>query len=444
MTLPSRSWRWGGAVLAVAAAMATAACGGDDTPATSASTEGAAAPAATPAATPAAACGPKEGAKATGAPIKLGTIYTKQPGLDFSAMPAAEKAFYDCVNANGGIHGRPITLIAADEQTNPQQVSSLATKLVESDKVLALVGNASILDCAVNGQYYAKQRLSVIVAGIPNDCFASPAIAPVNSGPLYSDLGAAQYLIDDQGAKSLIMSTTAGPGAEASLQPALTYARSKGLKASGSLEKVPISDADAVVLKLVDQAGEGGGVVLAYTPPDALKLLKAAEAQGLIDKVHWACPTSCNDASLVKALGPAWDGKLAVNAELSLPEADGADNALYRAVMAKYAPGQPLGSFGQMGFLAAKIAADTLQDVPDDKLDREGVNAAIRAVHDYKTSFLCKPWYFGDLDAHIPSNTNRTITPKGGTFVEAKGCTQMPAVTPQMKAVRAYETEHGS
>jgi branched-chain amino acid transport system substrate-binding protein len=81
--------------------------------------------------------------------------------------------------------------------------------------------------------------------------------------------------------------------------------------------------------------------------------------------------------------------------------------------------------------------------VPEGKLTREGVNAAIRAVHDYGTSFLCKPWYFGDLDAHIPSNTNRTITPKDGKFVEAKGCTEMAAVTPQLKAVRAYEAEHG-
>jgi branched-chain amino acid transport system substrate-binding protein len=438
--MQSRSWRVGGAVLAAVAALAIAACGDDEnTAATPASTGTATAPAEGSAA----ACGPKEGAKATGEPITLGTIYTKQPGLDFSAMPAAEKAFFDCLNDNGGIQGRPVKLIAEDEQTNPQQVSALATKLVESDKVLALVGNASILDCAVNGPYYVKHKLNVIVAGIPNDCFQSPAIAPVNSGPLYSDLGAAQYLIDDKGAKTLIMSTTAGPGAEASLQPALTYAKSKGLKASGSLEKVPISDAEAIVLKLVDQASEGGGVVLAYTPPDALKLLKAAESQGLIDKVHWACPTSCNDAALVKALGPAWDGKLAVNAELTLPESNDPDDTLYRAVMAKYGAGQPLGSFGQMGFLSAKIVADTLQDVPADKLTREGVNAAIKAVHDLKTGMLCKPWYFGDLDAHIPSNTNRTLTPKGGAFVEAKGCTEMAAVTPQLKAVRAYEAQHG-
>jgi branched-chain amino acid transport system substrate-binding protein len=426
-------------VLAAVAALATAACGDDDTAAAPPATDSAAAPAEASAA----ACGPKAGAKATGEPIRLGAIYTKQPGLDFSGIVGGAKAYFDCLNDNGGIGGRPVEYVVADEQTNPQQVASLATKLVESDKVLALVGNGSILDCAVNGPYYAKQKLSVIVAGIPNDCFASPAIAPVNSGPLYSDLGAAQYLIDEQGATSLVMSTTAGPGAEASLQPALTYAKSKGLKASGGLEKVPISDAEAVVLKLVDQAGEGGGVVLAYTPPDALKLLKAAEAQGLVDKVHWACPTSCNDASLVKALGPAWDGKLAVNAELSLPGSDDPDNTLYRAVMGSYAPDQPLGSFGQMGFLSAKIAADTLQDVPADQLTREGVNAAIRAVHDYETGFLCKPWYFGDLDAHVPSNTNRTITPKDGAFVEAKGCTEMAAVTPQLKAVRAYEAKHG-
>ncbi len=429
------SWRGCGAVLAAVAMLATAACGDDDEEGPAAPGEAATQPASLE-------CGPTPGEKATGEPIKLGAIYTKQPGLDFSGIVGASKAYFDCLNDSGGVAGRPVDYVLADEQTNPQQVSSLATKMVENEKVLALVGNASILDCAVNAPYYEKQGMNVVLAGLPNECYSSPAIAPVNSGPSLSNIGAAQYLVK-QGAKSVIAATTAGPGAEATLQGAIAFAKQEGLKSSGSLEKVPITDAEAVVLKLADQAGEGGGVLLAFTPPDALKLLKAAEGQGLIDKVKWACPTSCNDASLVKALGPAWDGKLGVNAELSLPESDDPDNTLYREVMKKYAPDQPLGSFGQMGFLAAKIVGDAIADLPEDRLTREGVNEAIKAVEGHETGMLCKPWYFGDLDAHIPSNANRTLTPKGGAWEEAEGCFDIAAVTPELKAVRAYEAEQG-
>ena len=45
-------------------------------------------------------------------------------------------------------------------------------------------------------------------------------------------------------------------------------------------------------------AGDGGGVVLDFIPPEALKILQGAEQQGLIDKVKWACATPCNDASI--------------------------------------------------------------------------------------------------------------------------------------------------
>ena len=53
-------------------------------------------------------CGPKPGVKATGTPINIGTIDTKQPGTDFSERPNMINAYYACVNANGGVNGHPL------------------------------------------------------------------------------------------------------------------------------------------------------------------------------------------------------------------------------------------------------------------------------------------------------------------------------------------------
>ena len=69
------------------------------------------------------------------------------------------KAYFDCVNDNGGINGRPIQYIDEDEQIDPQQIAGLAKKLVEQDGVLGFVGNTSLIDCSVNGTYYAEQGL---------------------------------------------------------------------------------------------------------------------------------------------------------------------------------------------------------------------------------------------------------------------------------------------
>ena len=83
-------------------------------------------------------------------------------------------------------------------------------------------------------------------------------------------------------------------------------------------ENVPINDASSVALNLVDDAGPNGWVVLNFTPPEALVILQAAQKLGLEDRVKgWGCSTPCNTDFLAKALGPKWNHKLFVNAEMT-------------------------------------------------------------------------------------------------------------------------------
>jgi len=111
-------------MLAVVLAVAISACGSSNK---SSSNTAASAPAATTPAAPAAAdtssCGDKPGQAATGTPIKLGAIATKQPGTDFTDIPNMAKAYFDCVNANGGVNGHPIDYTIETEQTDPAQVA---------------------------------------------------------------------------------------------------------------------------------------------------------------------------------------------------------------------------------------------------------------------------------------------------------------------------------
>src|SRR6266581_3827588 len=71
-------------------------------------------------------CGLGTGKKATGAPIKLGGIDMLIPGVDFTTIGKVAKAYFDCVNDNGGIHGRPIKYTLYNEQLNPAQEAALA------------------------------------------------------------------------------------------------------------------------------------------------------------------------------------------------------------------------------------------------------------------------------------------------------------------------------
>jgi branched-chain amino acid transport system substrate-binding protein len=205
-------------------------------------------------------------------------------------------------------------------------------------------------------------------------------------------------------------------------------------------ENVPIQDANSAALKAVQAAGNGGGVVLNFTPPEALKILQAAQRQGLQDRVKWGCSTPCNTDFLANALGSAWNDKLFVNAELNLTTADGPDSELYRNVIKQYAPKIPLGSFSQMGFLEAKIATTALLTVKGD-VTVESANAAIRAVKDFKTDILCQPWYYGDAPLHIPNNVDRTTTPKDGVMVQDEDCFKISDAEPDIAKVRQFESQ---
>ena len=429
------------AVAAVALAFLVAACGGSDSSSSSSSSSTSAS---TPSSQPAAAaskCGLGNGQKASGTPIKLGAIATKQPGTDFTDIPNTAKAYFDCVNDNGGINGRPIDYSIETEQTDPGQVASLARKLVQSEKVLGIVGNTSIIECAVNHKYYEQQGYFIIGSGIAPECYSTPNSAAVNMGPRYSVDGATQYLIR-QKVKKLVLDQSNVPGTGYIAGGFLLIAKDAGVPTETLKENVPIQDANSIALKLVQAAGSGGGVVLNFTPPEALKILQAAQRLGLQDRVKWACSTPCNTDFLADALGSQWDGKLGVNAELNLTTANGPDSQLYRDVLKKYAPKVPLGSFSQMGFLEARIATDALLKVKGE-FTPESVNAAFKGVKDFKTDILCKPWYYGDASLHIPNNTDRTTTPQGGKMVEKEGCFDISEVDPGIKQVREWEAQNG-
>ena len=151
-------------------------------------------------------CGLGTGKKATGRPIKLGGIGMLIPGVDFTTIGKVAKAYFDCVNDNGGIRGRPIQYILYNEQLNPAQQASLARKLVESDKVVGIVGNTSFTECGTNWKYYRSKGYTVIGAGVQAECFGTPTFVETNMGPRYSNIGAAQALVR-AGAKSIVVAS---------------------------------------------------------------------------------------------------------------------------------------------------------------------------------------------------------------------------------------------
>jgi branched-chain amino acid transport system substrate-binding protein len=390
-------------------------------------------------------CGLGTGEEATGEPIKLGGMATTAEGYVFDWITRMASVYFDCVNANGGIQGRPIEYIWYEEQLDPAQVESLAVKLVEEDQVLGIIGNTSPIECDINGEYYAENGYSAIIAGVSPGCFRDPTWSAVNMGPYYSNLGAAQAVVRMGAQNKLVIVSPDEAGMDFNSSSVCDYAEAEGLDCEVILENTPIADPAGLAQRVVQAAGEGGGVIWNFVPPVVLPVLQAIDEQGLVDSVIWGSSTPPNDNSVAAALSEAWNGKLFINAEFNVLDSGLPDQEHANQLLADSGEEFPMGAFPQMGYLVGRATTEALLSI-DGEITKESVNEAIRGLTGIESDMWCKPWYFssGLDDGNVSNNTDRTVSPQGDIMVQVEDCFDIAALpTNPLGAIREAEANMG-
>ena len=113
-------------VALIAIVLMVTACGGGDESSSSGTTK----PVGTPDTT-----------GVTDTEIKLGTHYplSGNPAAAYAPISYGMKAFFDYINAQGGVYGRKINFIIGDDHYNPADTVEVVRKLVEQDKVFGII-----------------------------------------------------------------------------------------------------------------------------------------------------------------------------------------------------------------------------------------------------------------------------------------------------------------
>lgn len=369
-------------------------------------------------------CGAGTGQPATGTPIKVGGIHGNAAPGDFSSSTTAAAAYFDCVNANGGIGGRPIQYLVENDQWNPEMAAQAASKLLKDEKVVAIVGNGSFVEMAVNAPTYKAENIMAMAAGCAvSECFESANIVSTNQGPLPSTVGAAQYMVEEKEAKSAVCIGLTIPNVgNWSCGAMEEYMAAKGLTGASVLLNPASPDVNSGLLEAV---ATGADTIVVNLPAGlAIAFLKAAEEQGLGDAYKWASSTPLYDRSVPQALGPYWDGKMFINAELTPWDKGGPDATNWLAVMDAHAPeGAARDTFSQSGFLSAKYFVDTLLKMDPAQLDdRAAVTAAIKAISGYTSDLTCGPYYVGEADRHMPNHAGTMVVVKADGFETVRDC----------------------
>lgn len=389
------------------------------------------------------ACGLNNGKKATGEPIAIGAVVGKTGPDDFSASSTAAAAYFKCVNDNGGINGRPVDYVVADDQWNPETATQVAGKLVRDRKVVAMVGNSSFVECGANAKLYEQENVMVVAGvGVPRECFFAKNYAPVNTGPRVSATLVAMHMARQHKAKKMVCII---PNI-----PSLGNWACEGAKAWGAgngvtVETITIDPGSADATSVMLQAAAGKPDVILLNVPKGIMvpMLAAAEQQGLHKKIKFASTTPAYNADVPKTIGKAWDNAFDVHLEFMPVESGGPDNSNWKAVMTAYADkAAPRDSFAQSGYLAARITTEALLKLDPKTLDRAKVSTALRGVKGFKSDILCKPFYVGDGARHNANSSGPIAQVSGGGFkLVTPAC--MTAEEPELADVRADEKRLG-
>jgi len=96
----------------------------------------------------------------TATSIKIGgTLPLTGPASLYKTIPAAEKAYFDYVNDNGGVNGRKIDFSIVDDAYDPSKTVPATQKLVETDKVFADYGSLGTAPNLAVWDYLNKNKV---------------------------------------------------------------------------------------------------------------------------------------------------------------------------------------------------------------------------------------------------------------------------------------------
>lgn len=372
-------------------------------------------------------CGLDNGKKAAGKPILVGAVVGKTGPDDFSSAAASARAYFMCVNENGGINGRPIEYLIEDDKWNPETAAQAATKLVKDRGVVALVGNGSFVDMTVNRKLYEKENVIVLASACAvRECFEAKNIASTNQGPVPSGLGAVQWAVKNLGSKSVVCIALNIPSNGGwSCDVFNSWLAEKGLKGKSVLFDPGNADFTSVILEAV--AANMDTMLTNLPSGAAIAIFKAAQDQNLRDKYHWIAETPEYDTKIPAALGSYWNNKVYIQAELTRLDGTGPDAKRWNKVMEKFSVGDAAASnrhdtFSQAGFVSANIFVDTLMKMDPAKINRASVTTALRNVKNYRTDLLCAPWYFGNGERHMPNHAGIMLQLVDGGFKTVSEC----------------------
>ena len=323
--------------------------------------------------------------------IKLGYSgpLTGSAGQVYGKLPGAMKAYFDHINANGGVNGRKIKLVVRDDKYLPTLAATQTTNLVLNDKVFALVG---ALGTATHSKAYvaaqlAKNNVPDLFVNTGFSGFANATKYPTAFTILPSYAMEAKIM-----AKFIKDTPTLAPqasfliaqddefgvdGVNGFKLAGHTFAAAPTLYPQGGLSAAL---AEGALTKLSAVPGKPVLVLFGTTDSTAV-ILKAAEKLSLVSKFTWIAGSVGGDANTLLALGvkPATiNGALAASFFPDAKDATDPYVSEFMKINTKYNKGVSFDNVVLQGMNSAMLTVQSLR-AAGKNLTRAGLIKAIES-----------------------------------------------------------------
>jgi len=323
----------------------------------------------------------------TATEIKLGvsTPLTGSAGLAYGKVPGAMKAYFDYINANGGVYGRKIKLVVRDDKYLPTLAATQTTNLVLKDNVFALVG---ALGTATHSKAYTAAALAA--KNVP-DLFVNTGFSGFGNTTKYPTTFTVlpSYAMEAKIMSKFIKEKFAGQAVALVAQDdefgvdgvngfkagALTLA-STTLYPQSSM-----TDARAKALLTGLSAIPGKPVVVLFGTTDVTALIfKAAESLNLVSKFTWIAGSVGGDSNTLLALGvkpTTIDGAVAASFFPDAKDSTDAYVSQFMKINEKYNKGVSFDNIVLQGMNSAMLTVQALR-AAGKNLTRTGLIQAVQ------------------------------------------------------------------
>lgn len=115
--------------------------------------------------------------------IRIGNVMPYSgPLSEFGAIGQAEAAYFDMVNARGGINGRKIRFITRDDNSDPARALELTRDLVEKDRVHLMFGSFGTPGNLATRRYLNEKEIPQLFVASGDDELSQPGVFPWTMG----------------------------------------------------------------------------------------------------------------------------------------------------------------------------------------------------------------------------------------------------------------------